>query len=66
MVSELPNISDTARVSFSDAAKLLGISRPTLYKRVESGLIKSHRYKDSKWPFFYGSDIKFYYRRIAL
>ena len=66
MRAELPSIADTARYSFTEAARLLGMSRPTFYKRVRQGFIKRHMYMDSKRPFVYGIDIKHYFRRIAI
>lgn len=66
MVATCPDIPDGGRYNFSKTALLLGISRPTLRNRVERGFIKQHQYRDSGLPFFYGSDIKYYYRRNAL
>ena len=66
MTPTIPTIADTARFSFSEAAKLLGMSRPTFYKKVAQGWIKEHRYRDNKRPFVYGADIKYYFRRIAI
>ena len=66
MRAELPSISDTGRYSFTQAASILGMSRPTFYKRVRQGYIKEHRYRDSNRPFVYGIDIKHYFRRIAI
>ena len=66
MVAICPDIPDGGRYNASKTAKLLGISRPTLYDRIERGFIKRHTDRYNGRPFFYGSDIKHYYRRAEL
>lgn len=63
MVATMPNVPDSGEYNFTQTAKLLGISRPTLRDRVQRGFIKQHQYRDNGLPFFYGSDIKYYFRR---
>lgn len=65
MVAELPPISETGRYSISAAAKILGVSRPHLYKLIKLGWIIPRRYHYSNRPYVYGSDIRRCYNKIA-
>ena len=65
MVSELPPISETGRFSISEAARILDISRPNVYKLIEKGWITPRRYKSNNRPYVYGSDIRRCYYKIG-
>ncbi len=65
MVPELPPISETGRYSISAAAKLLGISRPSLYKLIQKGWIIPRKYRNSNRPYVCGADIRRCYYKIV-
>ena len=49
----------------SAAAKILGISRPHLYKLINLGWITPLRYKYSNRPYVYGRDIRRCFQKIG-
>ena len=63
MIHDVPNIPDSAQYSPTQAARILGISRPTFYDRAKRGFIKLHRYRDNNRQYTTGYDIKYYFRR---
>ena len=65
MINEFPRISETARFSLKDTARILKISRPTLYDRIRRGFIRTHKFRDNNRSYCLGSDIKTYYRKSA-
>ena len=65
MVTTIPDSPDTAQFSPTEAAKILGISKPTFYDRARRGFIKLHKYRDNGRQYTTGYDIKYFYRRIS-
>ena len=63
MVNEEPNVSDNARLSVQEAAKVLGISTTTLWRHTAAQLIKSERFKANGRQRYKGSEIKKYWRQ---
>ena len=41
MTTEMPQVSDTAKLSALDAAKLLGINKRTVLLHIQNGLLKA-------------------------
>ena len=52
------------RFEITEAAKILRISRATLYERISSGLISIH--KDGRRTFITASELERYVRRLSL
>lgn len=57
-----PDIADSAKVPIGKAAEILGISRDTLRKHTDNGLIKCSFQKGTYRRQYRGADIKKYWR----
>lgn len=62
MTPNEPDISDNARYSLTDAAKLLGIHRNTLYNHTKQFKIKVGYRRSNGRPFYTGRALKMYWR----
>lgn len=53
-----PNdISLTGQYSIQEAVKILGLSRKTLYNKINNGVLRCHYRKGSNQRFFVGRDL---------
>ena len=66
MIRDVSGVPDDARFNISEAAEVLGISRPTLYDRIRRGFITPRRRRDCRSSFLTGRDLKAFVRRIGL
>lgn len=57
MTNVEPNVPDNGRYSTTEAARVLGISRTTLYKYANAGMIKCGYRRANNRPFFEGREI---------
>lgn len=65
MTTDEPLVADTTRVNAIQAARLLGISRPTLKKYTDVGQIRVRYRRNAsgrKVPFYLGLDLKKFWR----
>lgn len=61
MVTEMPNVKDTAQYSVKDTADLLGVSPRAIENWLRKGHIKCSRRKHNGYRFFTGKEIKRFY-----
>ena len=57
MVNEEPKVSPNGRYNLSEAAKMLGVGRKTLYRYKETGKLAINYRKCNNLPYIKGSDI---------
>ena len=57
MVSTVPNIRDDARLSLSEAARIMEIDRKTLYKYHKSGKLNVFYRRLNNRPYVLGKDL---------
>lgn len=61
MVTEMPNVKDTAQYSVKQTADLLGVSPRAIENWLIKGYIKCGRRKHNGYRFFTGKEIKRFY-----
>lgn len=54
MTSSKPDVRPDGRYSVKETTEILGISRRTLYRYTENGMIKCGRWRANKRPFYTG------------
>ena len=62
MISVEPNIADTAKLSINDVCREIGICRASLYNYMADGLIKKQTRRLNARPFFYGHEVKRFWK----
>ena len=62
MINEEPNIKDNSRYSISETAEILGVHRRTILRHTEAGYIKCGYYRTNQRKFYFGKEIKRYWK----
>lgn len=57
MKSSLPEIRQDGRYSITDASRLIGVSRNTLYRYIGEGMLKTRMRKVNGRKFIHGSEL---------
>ena len=62
MVTEEPNVSDTARYSVTQAAEVMGVNRRTILRHTDAGYLKCNYRRTNQRKFYFGKELKRYWK----
>lgn len=62
MTATEPEVADNGRYTVTQAAKLLGLSKPTIYKHTDSNALKCKIHKATGKKLYSGSELKKFWR----
>lgn len=62
MTTELPNITDTSQYNVTQAAKILGVDRKTILRKVQTLQLKAKFRRDTGRKFFTGYKLKRFWK----